>query len=91
MSPAGKAISVAMDTPEDWDIGEYIIHHKPSGTTLWIGNGPLTFDGYNGTPPILGMLERFTLWWKYKRMANVAVANRLARPALNEQTGSGHE
>jgi len=61
MSAAGRALSKALDTPEDWVIPDtYRIIHKPTGLSFWISNGSFFFDGndLDDTPPCLGLIER---------------------------------
>lgn len=89
MSAAGRALSKALDRPEDWhQPDEYRIAHKPSGLAFWIANGRFFFngDGLRGTPRCLGLLERHWLYSKARRAVlrtgSQTVAERLLSASL---------
>lgn len=79
MSEAGKQLSNAMEQPGDWRVDRYTMRHIPSGCVFWIANGGFFFDGYEGTPKCLGLLERHWLYWKSVRMRNAQTAARFAQ------------
>ena len=70
MSAAGKALSLALDTPDDWTAGHYEIKHRPSGLAFWTRNGPFFFDGSDieGTPECIGLIERHWLYFKARKI-----------------------
>lgn len=71
MSAAGKALSKALDSPEDWTSdGKYTITHRPTGLVFWIANGAWFFDGYRSenTPQCLGLIERHWLYFKARHI-----------------------
>lgn len=77
MSELGKALRDALKRPEDWlRDGLYTLHHTPSGVCLWIGNGPLFFDIYNGAGRI-GLLERWRLYFQAQRVLSRQTAAKL--------------
>lgn len=74
MSAAGRALSRALDKPEDWEFpSDYRIHHKPSNQDFWIGNGAFFFDIHDGGASCLGYLERHWLYRKTMRSSAGAV------------------
>lgn len=75
LSEAGKALLKALEEhPEDFKCTTHTITHKSSYTTWWIGNGGFFFNGYNGTPKVLNLLERHYLYYKAKQAQKRAVA-----------------
>lgn len=83
MSAAGRALSKALDNPDDWEITQYTVKHKPSKQVFWTGLGGFFFDGYDasGTPSCLGLLERHWLYWKARNLFVALVAARFAAAA----------
>ncbi len=75
MSAAGRALSKALDAPDDWVFDTHRIMHKQSGVQFWISNGGCFFDG----DPVscLGWIERHWLYWKAMRVGNMQIAIRL--------------
>lgn len=63
----------ALGNPSEWEISGHCVRHKPTGVKLWIGNGPIFFDGYEDTPKFMGFLERLITWRRYKRLRNLQV------------------
>ena len=49
------------NTPNDWEVGEYYLTHKPSGCRLWIGNGAKNLN-INGNEHILTKKTRQQIW-----------------------------
>lgn len=71
MTAAGKALSQALESPDDWMArGKRCIKHAPSGPSFWIANGSFFFDGYDGddTPPCIGLIERHWLHFKARKI-----------------------
>jgi hypothetical protein len=93
MTTAGKALSKALESPNDWAMSNFghTITHTPSGCTFWISNGSFFFDGYDedsGTPKCLGYFERHWLHFKARKIisalrpdANKNVAAKFAKAA----------
>lgn len=81
MSAAGRALSKALDKPEDWIAGGYRLIHKPSKQIFWVGSGGFFFDGHAdaGTPKCLGLIERHWLYRKAGRVGSYLVAQALAK------------
>jgi hypothetical protein len=77
MSIVGKALSVAMELPENWELSTYTATHKPSGTCLWVANGWTFFDIYGVECRCLGLIERFFMFRKYKLMIARKIAQQL--------------
>jgi hypothetical protein len=77
MSAAGRALSKALDSPLDWVwTDKYVITHKPSKQVFWVANGGFFFDGDEGTPKCLGLIERYWLYAKVKRARSAVVVAR---------------
>jgi hypothetical protein len=38
LSELGAEIMEAMQNPDEWEAGEYVVHHKQSGLDLWVAN-----------------------------------------------------
>ena len=70
MSAAGKALSRALDMPNDWTAGYWSIEHRPSGLSFWTRNGSFFFDGNDikDTPQCLGLIERHWLYFKARKI-----------------------
>ena len=76
LSSAGKALLEALEQhPEEFESTAHTLVHKPSNTTWWISNGGFFFNGYDGTPKVLNLLERHYLYYKAKQAQSRAVAN----------------
>lgn len=68
LSSVGKALLEALEQhPEEFESTAHTLVHKPSNTTWWISNGGFFFNGYNGTPKVLNLLERHYLYYKAKQ------------------------
>lgn len=78
MSAAGRALSEALDRPEDWEIDRHTATHIPSKTVWWHANGSWFFDGYEQHSGALGLVERHALYRKFRRMQSAKVAAALA-------------
>lgn len=81
MSAAGRALSKALDKPEDWYMpDDFCIKHRPSGLAFWVANGGFFFDcdGMEGTPHCLGLLERHWLYFRARGIMATAKAERRA-------------
>lgn len=78
MSAAGRALSKALDNPQDWTgDGEFRIKHIPSGLEFWIGNGGFFFDEQRRDKidgeRAIGLIERH---WLYSKARKIIKANR---------------
>lgn len=79
MSAVGRALSKALDKPEDWEFpSEYRIRHKPSGQDFWVGDGAFFFDTFDDVPSCIGLIERHWLYRKAIRIGAAAVIAKLA-------------
>jgi len=78
MSAAGRMLSKALETPEDWELDDSCAKHEPSGTIWYTNSGPLFFNGHRNTPPCLQLFERVWLYYKFKRMVNNMIAGAIA-------------
>jgi hypothetical protein len=79
-SQAGLALrNMLIRHPDEFKMrdkySEYVGVHQKTGLQLWIGNGPLSFDFYfpesdslRGPCSHLGLVERFILYYKLKRI-----------------------
>jgi len=75
MSASGRALSAALNKPEDWIVGQYTITHKKSRLEFWIANGRFFLDRWNGHiggPRVIGLLERHWLWIKVRNVIGEA-------------------
>lgn len=84
MSAAGRALSKALDSPEDWfGDGQYTIKHMPSGQEFWVANGAGFFD--LESPLIerhsIGWIERHWLFFKARKIIAKYASEYRARPA----------
>ena len=71
MSAAGRALSKALESPDDWDSpSEYRIVHRPTGMSFWIANGSFWFNGEDiyETPKCLGLIERHWLYFNARKV-----------------------
>lgn len=71
MSAAGRALSKALDKPQDWrGDGEFVITHIPSGQEFWIANGVWFFDGCEPRTirKSIGLVERHWLHFKARKI-----------------------
>lgn len=81
MSAAGRALSKALDKPQDWRAPDrFRMIHRPSGAAFWIANGTWFFDGYEmeNTPKCLGRIERH---WLYRKAMKSISRSRQAKRA----------
>jgi hypothetical protein len=94
-SPGAYGLWVALDDVENWEYrreGEYLVYldrtgkkdHYGDRTTvavIYVGHGPFAFNGdpSKGTPKFVGLLERWPLWFKYKRLNNRRMLYRFTR------------
>lgn len=81
LSPIGKRLWVALNSPDDWEIGEYTIKHTPTGTVWWVGGGGFSFDGKinAGTPDCLGLIERHILYRRVKKLKTLVLIEQFDR------------
>ena len=71
MSAAGRALSKALESPDDWDVPtEYRIVHRPTEMSFWTANGSFWFNGseIHGTPSCIGLIERHWLYFKARKV-----------------------
>ena len=75
---AGKELYKAMLIPSDWEVYKCHVKHIPTGICMWTSNGAMFFDGddIRDTPPFLGLIERFILWPRMKKIINKITPNR---------------
>lgn len=92
-SPGAFGLWCALDDADNWTTEEHVAEYKranedpstyrrkPSVATMWTGSGPFFFDGYSerGTPKFLGFLERWPLWFKFKKLNNRKMLFRFTR------------
>ena len=77
MSKTGKALWKLLDDVDQWKVSRHTILHKNTGYEFWIANGGFFFQGYDGTPKTIGLIERHFLCWKARRMADIRLARAL--------------
>lgn len=83
-SPIALAVWTALDKPSDWEVFNGArLTHRPSNVTLWVSNGPVFFNIHEG-PGSIGLVERFIVWQKYKRMSQRKVANKILSSLIGE-------
>lgn len=51
---------------ERWEVGRYTLRDKVTGRTFWIANGGWFFNGYENTPPVFGIYEKWMSWIRFK-------------------------
>lgn len=67
MSAAGRALSKALESPDDWDaLSKHRIIHRPTGMQFWVASGAWFFDGIepDGIQKSIGLIERHWLYFK---------------------------
>lgn len=72
-----QTILDVMDEVDDWVCDDHNLIHRPSGLTCWIANG-FEFFHIKGIPS-LGIINRWKLWRKAKKLMIKLSAQRLSR------------
>ncbi|WP_225784490.1 hypothetical protein [Xenophilus sp. Marseille-Q4582] len=77
MSKTGKALWKLLDDVDQWEVTRYTILHKNTGHEFCMANGGFFFQGYDGTPKTIGLIERHFLFRKARRIADIRLARAL--------------
>ena len=83
-----SVLRATLDRHDEWIVGRFTIHHKPSGIQLWIGNGWLEFTGYEGRPCHIPFWKRRRLWKHAARLRDSVTIKLLSENETNPATGS---